>query len=553
MIVKIKRIKWIAIVLVFALLAAACSTKQAANEGQPLQSNSTTESAQGNEKEPVSGGTLTFALATSPDTLDPGASGFAVAHRVIRNIFDSLVYLDTDGTIKPWLAVSWTKSDDGKTYTFKLRDDVKFHDGTPFNAQAVKANFDRVVANGRGQSVSLLGPYESSTVIDEYTIEIKLSRPFEPFLSGLSSAFLGISSPTAIEKYGDQYSKNPVGSGPFKFVKWSENDRVELERNPDYNWGPPSAANKGPAHIDKLVFFIIPEEATRIGGVQSGQVLAAETVPPQLIESLKNSSKIRIEQAITNGTAFSLYFNVQNEPWNDVKVRQAVQQAVDVDAIVQTLYLGTYKRAWSSLTAGILGYDASLENELQYSADKANQLLDELGWKVGADGIREKDGKKLTLRYLEPSPNREKRNDIAVMVQQQLKKIGVQVELNITKDYHTFITSGEYDLFGNSQVKADPDVIYNIFHSKRVYTNGGTNWSRLNDPEIDKLLEQGSSESDPEKRKEIYKQVQQYVVKNAVIIPVYEFPYTVAAVSSVEGLKFDLLGYPLFYDVYLRK
>jgi peptide/nickel transport system substrate-binding protein len=260
-----------------------------------------------------------------------------------------------------------------------------------------------------------------------------------------------------------------------------------------------------------------------------------------------------VDQAATNGTAFSLYFNLRNEPWNDPKARQAVQLAVDVDTIVKTLYLGTYERAWSSFTPGLLGYDATLENRIKPDVAKANQLLDELGWKKGADGIREKDGKKLTLRYLDGSPNREKRNDIAAIVQQQIKQIGINTVLNITKDTNTPLLDGSYDLWGNSQVKADPDVIRNIFRSDKEFSKGGTNWARLADPEIDKLLDQGAAESDLQKRKAIYGQIQQYLIQKAIILPIYVFPYTVAHPKTVEGLKYDLLGYPLFYDVSIRK
>ncbi|MFP3388286.1 ABC transporter substrate-binding protein [Brevibacillus sp. SIMBA_040] len=543
-----KWIKHTALSLITAALLAGCGSNQGQNSNSSAPADQTAASA-GNEQ----GGELTYALATSPDTLDAGASGFAVSHRVFRNIFDSLVFQAKDGTFQPWLASSWTKSEDGKEYTFKLRTDVTFQDGTLFNAAAVKANFEHIFAGGRGQSRSLLGTFSSAEVVDEHTIKIKLSEPFEPLLAGLSSGFLGISSPKAFEQYGDQYGKNPVGSGPFKFVSWTENDQIVLEKNPNYNWGPPGADNKGPSQLDKITFKIIPEEATRIGSVQSGQVLAAETVPPQLITALKNDPNIAVDQSITNGTAFSLYLNTKNEPWNEMKARQAVQLAVDVDTIVQTLYLGTYERAWSALTPGILGYDSSLENKVKPDIAKANQLLDELGWKQGADGIREKDGKKLILRYLDGSPNREKRNDIAAIVQQQLKQIGIQVNLNITKDTNTPITNGEYDIFGNSQVKADPDILRNLFRSDRVFTKGGTNWSNVADPKIDELLDQGAAESDPQKRKEIYAQIQEYMIDRAIILPIYVFPYTVAHSKKVEGLKFDLLGYPLLYDVTIRQ
>lgn len=538
--------KLLAISIAFLLLLSGCANSTSTK-------NSSEET---NGKAAKQGGELTYALATSPDSLDPHRSGLAVAVRAFRTIFDSLVVQAPDNSIKPWLATEWTISDDGKSYTFKLRKDVKFHDGTPFNAEAVKYSFDRIIdpKTKAKNAVALLKPYESSEVIDEYTIKINLATPSTAFLSNLSQAMLGIVSPTAAEKYGDQFVKNPVGTGPYKFVSWTENADIVVEKNNDYHWGPSIVENKEAPYLDKITFKIIPEEATRIGSVQSGQVLAAETVPPQNIVSLKNDPKTQLLQVNTIGLPYTLFFNQRKAPWNDVRARKAVQLAVDVDAIVKTLYLNTYSRAWSPLTPGILGYDESLENSSKLDIEKANKLLDELGYIKGADGIRAKDGKTLTLNYVDGTPNREKRNDIAVIIQQQLKKIGIKVEINITKDIASVVQqNANYDLYGNSQVNSDPNALRAFYHSttpeeeatvKRL--GGGS------DPELDQWLEEGTVELDQEKRIAIYKKVQQKIIDEAWIIPIYVFPYTVAASKTVNGITFDSLGYPLFNDVNLK-
>jgi peptide/nickel transport system substrate-binding protein len=533
-------------VVASALLLSGCAS-----------SNTTKTASEGTTKEeevqPKEGGELTYALATSPDSLDPHRSGLAVAVRAFRTIFDSLVVQGPDNSIQPWLATEWTVSEDAKSYTFKLREDVTFHDGTPFNAEAVKYSFDRIIdpKTQAKNAVALLRPYESSEVIDEYTIKINLATPSSGFLSNLSQAMLGIVSPTAAEKYGDQFVKNPVGTGPYKFVSWTENADIVVEKNEEYHWAPSIVENQESPYLDKITFKIIPEEATRIGSVQSSQVLAAETVPPQNIVSLKSDPNFQLLQVDTIGLPYTLFFNQRKEPWNDVKARKAVQLAVDVDAIVKTLYLDTYSRAWSPLTPGILGYDESLENKNKLDLDQANQILDDLGYVKGADGIREKDGKKLILNYVDGTPNREKRNDIAVIIQQQLKKVGIKVEINITKDIASVVQqNADYDLYGNSQVNSDPNALRAFYHTttpqeealvKRL--GGGS------DPEVDQWLEEGTVELDPEKRIQIYKKVQQKIIDEAWIIPIYVFPYTVAASKSVNGIKFDALGYPLFNDV----
>ncbi|MBB3112490.1 peptide/nickel transport system substrate-binding protein [Paenibacillus phyllosphaerae] len=550
------------VLIALALALSACATNNtanntsnnaAANTGSGAAAAGDTKETAADDTAAAQGGELSYALATSPDSLDPHRSGLAVAVRVIRTIYDSLVVQLPDNSIKPWLATSWTVSEDGKSYTFKLREDVKFHDGTPFNAEAVKYNFDRILdsATKAANAAALLAPYQSSEVIDEYTVKLNLATPSRAFLGNLSQALLGIVSPTAAKKDGDQFGQHPVGTGPYKFVSWQENAEIKVARNESYAWAPEIVKNTGAPYLDGIAFKIVPEEATRIGSVQSGQVLAGETVPPQNIVALKSDPNFQLLSANTVGLPYTLFFNLERAPWNDAKARQAVKYAVDVDAIVKTLYLGTYDRAWSPLTPGTFGYDATLENSVKPDIEKANALLDELGWTKGADGIREKDGKKLTLQYVDATPNREKRNDIAVIIQQQLKAIGIAVNVEITKDVRTVVfTNGAYDLYGNSQVNSDPNALYAFYHT--YDPKGRASLSRLSDPAIDKLLEQGLVEPDDTKRAEIYKEIQHYIVDQAIVLPIYVFPYTVAAAKSVEGIVFDSLGYPLFNDATVK-
>lgn len=563
----------VSLVLVIAvMLLSACDSSGKKNEAGPASgdaggknaanaanaagsSNASSDAGgQNGDTKAASGGELSYALATSPDTLDPARSGLAVSVRVFRTIYDSLVAQLPDNSIKPWLATEWTISPDGKSYTFKLRNDVKFQDGTPFNAEAVKYSFDRILdpATKAANASALLKPYQSSEIIDDYTIKLNLETPSSAFLGNLSQAMLGIVSPTAAKKYGDQFGKNPVGTGPFSFVKWEDNTDIQVKRNPDYAWAPELVENKGAAYLDAIDFKIIPEEATRIGSVQSGQVKAIETVPPQNVVSLKNDAKLQVIQTNTAGLPYTLFFNQTHAPWNELKARQAVQYAVDIDSIVKSLYLGTYERAWSPLAPNTFGYDPALENGIKPDLDKANQLLDELGWTKGSDGIREKDGKKLTLHYVDGSPNREKRNDIAAIIQQQLKKVGIDVQVEITKDTATVVyTNWAYDLYGNSQVNSDPAALNSFYHT--TAEGARPSLSHLADPELDKLLDQGVVETDAAKRKEIYVKVQHAIIDNAAILPVYVFPYTVAAVKELSGLKFDSLGYPLFNDASLAQ
>ncbi|PKG22869.1 ABC transporter substrate-binding protein [Niallia nealsonii] len=503
---------------------------------------------------PEQGGELIYGLATSPDSLDPHTSGMAVSTRVNNSIYENLVYQTTDNKIEPWLATKWEVSKDQKTFTFTLRDDVTFQDGSKLNAEVVKYNFDRIVnpETKAASAYALIENYQSSEVVDDYTITFHFSSPSATFLSNLSQPKLAIVSKQAAQKYGLSLATHPVGSGPFKFVSLDENNEIVLERFEDYKGKAPFAKHDGKAYLDKLVYKIIPEEATRIGSVQSNQINAVETVPPQDVQSIKNSKNLKIFETETAGMPYGLFLNPKNAPWNQLEARQALQETIDVEQIVQTLYLGTYKQAWSVITPTILGYNKDLEGKGKLDIAHANELLEGLGWKKNSDGIRGKDGKELVLRLIDSNVNREKRHDIATIIQQQLKEIGVQLEITTTADYYNITKNGkDYDVIGNSRVAGDPDVLRLFFHSEKLPENGGSNLARLADKEIDKWLEQGELETDTAKRVDLYKKVQEKLIDQAYFIPIYVFPYTVAASNNVEGLAFDSQGYPLFNDVFL--
>ncbi|MGG4471157.1 ABC transporter substrate-binding protein [Paenibacillus alvei] len=508
------------------------------------------------DAEPKEGGELVYGLATAPDSLDPHTSGMAVSTRVNNSIYEKLVYQTENNEIKPWLATSWEVSDDQKSFTFKLRDDVTFHDGSKFNAEVVKYNFDRIVnpETKAASAYALIENYESSEVIDEYTITIHFSEPAATFLSNLSQPKLAIVSKEAAEKYGLSLATNPVGSGPFKFVNLDENNEIVLERFDDYNRKAPYADHEGKAYLNKLTYKIIPEEATRIGSVQSNQLNAVETVPPQDLKSIKANGNLQIYETQTAGMPYGLFVNPENEPWNELEARLALKETIDVDNIVNTLYLGTYKRAWSVITPTILGYDKALENTEKIDIEKANERLESLGWTKNSEGIREKNGNQLVLRLIDSNVNREKRHDIATIIQQQLKEIGVKLEFTTSADYYNITKNGkDYDVIGNSRVAGDPDVLRLFFHSDNLPENGGSSLARLHDSEIDQWLESGELETDAAKRADLYKKVQQKLIGQGYFIPIYVFPYTVATSNEVKGLTFDSQGYPQFNDVFINK
>lgn len=532
-----------------ALLLASCSN---------AASSSNTTANDANLK-PVQGGSAVFAVDSPFLGFDPNITAAAQDARVMRQAFDSLVYLDSDRKLQPWLAKSWKVSDDGRTYTFTLRDDVKFQDGTKFDAAAVCFNLDRIKDPNSGSiyAIGLIGPYQSCKATDATTAVVTLATPYAPFLNQLTSPFMGMNSPTAAKgKKPADYTLKPVGSGPYKIVSYTPNDRVVLERNPDYAWAPGNAKHTGAAYLDKLTFQIIPDATVRIGSVRNRSVQGASGVPEEQVAALKKDATLNFIAQQQSGAPYQLHFNTSRPPFNDPAVRKAARSAMDIDSAVKALYAGVINRAWGPLTPQTIAYDKSVEKSFSYDPAAAASALDAAGWKAGSDGVRVKDGKRLSITYLESSPNREKRQDIATFLQANLKKAGFDVKVNFqqTAPLQSALQNGDYDIMGLSLVAVDPNVLYQMYDPRFIPKPGksGFNFSHTDDPKITDLLLKGQQEQDPEARAQIYAQVQQAIVGDARSVGVYVPTYTLL-LNGLHGIRFDAEGYPIFYDAFVTK
>ncbi|OWJ69179.1 ABC transporter substrate-binding protein [Inquilinus limosus] len=504
---------------------------------------------------PKSGGELVFGLdgaAVVKFVLDPHNSGFAPHNRVFRSIFDSLLVLLPDQSVGPWLATAWEVSPDQTSYTFKLRTDVTFHDGTRFDAAAVKANLDRI-KDPKNALVALpdIGPYAGSEALGDDTVRITLSEPFAPLLRNLTKTTLGIVSPAAVATYGETFGQNPVGTGPFRFAGLTQGTEIRLARNDDYRWAPPTATHPGPAYLDQLTFKNVPEEATRVAALQSGQVHAADGIPPQNIVALQSDAGFRVLQKELLNNNYTLYLNVAKAPWDDEEIRQAVQLSLDIDTIVRVIHLGTQPRAWSPLSPSIFASnDKDLAKSWSHDPGRAAQILDQKGWIPGEGGIRQKDGKRLTISFVDTQGNREKRLDVIQLARRQLAKSGIELTIDSQPagTYTAKLASGDYDLSGASQFAPDPDVL------RRLHLPEGrarSSVSKVDDPEISQWLKAGFREADPDRRAELYRQVQRKLVAKAYAIPVYVLLYTIAASEDVNGLTIDTHGFPEFQGAWL--
>jgi peptide/nickel transport system substrate-binding protein len=482
--------------------------------------------------------------------MDPQTSQLDVSGMVQRVVLDSLVFQEDDGSFSPWLAKSWEVSPDSTTYTFELRDDVTFHDGEPFNAEAVKANFDRIVdpETASAQAASMLGAdfYESTTVIDEYTVEVKFTQPYSPFLQAARTANLGFYSPKVLEESADQLKAGGpginVGTGPFELTDYTPEQEIVYTRNPDYAWGPDGAEA---AKFETLRVEILPEASVRAGVVESGEADLASNIPPNLAKDMPDTLTVDSEEY--PGLPYSLYLNEKYGVFADEKVRQAFARGIDIDSAVEEIFFGQFPRAWSILGSTTPGYDSSLEGSWPFDQDAANALLDEAGWtERDSDGVRMKDGERLSVRWIAWTPVPDDRAALGNAIQSDLAKIGFEVEREVLEPgaYNEQYGPKTFDLTDWGFSGVDADLLRSHLH-----TDGFQNASQVSDPEIDTLLEEGIATSDVDDRVAIYKKLQDWNAEYTAIVPLYSPSLITARGDTISGLEYDLYGRPLFYDV----
>jgi peptide/nickel transport system substrate-binding protein len=497
-------------------------------------------------------GTLTYGMAGGFDTLDVTATTFTRVGRIGLHIIDPLVWSTGPGQYAPGLATSWTVSPDATVYTFKLRQDVKFHDGTPLTAEAVKVTFDRIVdPNTRSQTAfSFIGPYDRSEVVDSSTVRVRFKSPFAAFLDGASSPYLGIISPAAVKKYGEDFGRVVfVGTGPFILQSYRTDAEVRLIRNPNYNWGAPSFNHQGRAYLEGIVFRIVPEDATRMATLDTGETLFVEDVPVTDYQRLKNSRDKVLLEIPQAGSGWSLMMNQMRGPTDDLAVRRAMMYAIDKDGLVKAVWNSVFKAACSPLTPNMFGFDAETCRKVPYNPDQAKRILDEAGWRVGPDGIRVKGNDRLRLEFfLQTTP--QKNIEMATFVQANAKQVGIEVNLNVLArpGYLDAVRQGRHNLQFWWETGTDPGQILRIlFHSENA--GGGTNRNNYKNPEMDRLIAQIDATAEPGKRKELVTRAQQKALDDAVMVYLADPPSLYAQDRSLSGVWVDWGGnYPYFFN-----
>ncbi|MDR6868411.1 peptide/nickel transport system substrate-binding protein [Microbacterium resistens] len=485
--------------------------------------------------------------------MDPQVSQLDISAMVQRSVLDSLVFQKPDGSFAPWLATSWTVNENSTAYTFELRDDVTFHDGTPFDATAVKTNFDRIMdpATASTQAASMLGGpfYQATEVVDPHTVTVRFSQPYAPFLQAASTAQLGFYSPKVLADHADELKAGgpgiTVGTGPYELTGYTPDQEIVYTRNHDYAWAP--EGQKAP-ETETLRVQILPEASVRAGVVSSGEADLVSQLPPNLVSEVKGAATVETREE--PGLPYSLYLNEKYGVFADEKVRQAFSRAIDIDTAVEKIFFGEFPRAWSVLGPTTPGYDSSLEGSWPVDPDLANSLLDQAGWtQRDADGIRMKDGQRLSARWIAWTPVPDDRAALANAIQSDLKAVGFEVVREVLEPgaYNEQYVPKTFDLTDWSFSGVDADLL-----RSHLASDGFQNASQVSDPQIDALLAKGVASTDPAARAAVYGELQQWNAQHIAIVPLY-VPASITAVGErVSGLGFDLYGRPLFFGVSVK-
>jgi len=498
------------------------------------------------------GGRFTTCLFLEPNSLDPAAATYIPGIAVLKNVVETLIELDQEGKAHPRLATSWQVASDGKEWTFKLREGLTFHDGTPLNAEAVKFSYDRILnPDTHSQTgMSEIGPYDSSQILDSKTVKLIFKEPYAPFFNNLTDVVLGIVSPAAVKKYGPDFGQNPVGTGPYVYKEWVKGDHITLVRNDKYVNSSALVSHKGLPYFDSLVFRIISEDQTRLNALRSGEADFIYRIPAISVEGVQSDPRFRVFKNMYAGDPVMFLINRQRFPTDDLAVAKAMQFAVNKEVASRIMTAGISPAAWGPLKPVVWGYTAEVEKLYKYDPPRARELLEGAGWKMGPNGVRMKDGQACRLvcaTYSDPV-----RVSMVTAIQGMLKSVGMDLEIQTMSlpASEDLARQGKSNMTYMEWRGIDPDILTVHFHSKNI---GGWNMGHFKNAEVDRLLDEGRVTSDAKRRLELYHKAQMTIMEQAATLPLYNLIQIDGAKATLEGVRYDVYHYyPEWYDAHLR-
>lgn len=496
-------------------------------------------------KGPAVGGTLIMAFQGAVDTLDftKAIGGLTV----LQWVNSSLVATDPSGKIVPYLAKSWTVSPDGLIYEFKLRDDVKFHDGSKLTADDYVYTIKRILDPATKSYCANFTYQGTKTVeaVDATTIKLTLAAPNFYYINNLANPCSAPLSKAYAESAGDKLAKAPIGVGPFKFKEWQAGVKVILERNPDFVWGP-TYTHGGPAYIQTVEYRNVADAATQLAAIEANQVQWAgiDNLDAARIKGLGTHNVL---QVVLGGSVNTLLMNNKKPPLDDIRVRKAINMAIDRQVLIKVVAGGAGTPMLGAVTANTAGYCADAD-KLGYSFDaaKAKALMQEAGFTYGSDGMASKDGKPLVMKM----PFFSFREKLSTLVQEQLKAIGIKVELAPGEQSQIVgdLGKGNFDLFAGGLNFNDGSVLNFMFNSAMAATM--MNGSKYTDPDLDKVLATMMTTTDAAVNAKAACDAQKSVVEKAVNAPLYGDTMSAAVSNKVSGIRWPNPSLIELFDAY---
>ncbi|MEF9675982.1 TIGR04028 family ABC transporter substrate-binding protein [Pectobacterium aroidearum] len=521
-------------------------------------------SAQAANDTPKIGGTLIYLEQQAHTNLYTPAGGFYPNGGILNQITDKLTYQNPETLeIEPWVAESWTVNVDNTEYTFKIRPGISFSDGTPLDANAVAKNFDTYGLGNTAlnQPVSeVINNYLRSEVIDPLTVKFYFKKPSPGFLQGTSAIGSGLVSLSTLDRNFNQLgnAKNIIGSGPFVVSSEKLGRELKLTARKDYNWAPVKSKHQGRAYLDGITYLVTPEDSVRIGALVSGQADFIRQIQAY-DEKRVQSQNFNLYAPPTRGVNNSVVFRPDNPLVADIRVRKALLHATNTKEIINTLFSDNYPQATSPLAKTAAGY-VDLSSKLTFDPTQANKLLDEAGWKTGSQGLRQKDGKTLELTAYESLPQPQNKETLQ-LVSQQWAKVGVK--LNVLAGDAGSKTVDSLDPLKTGVApamvgRADPDVLKSQYYPtvRNVLLQKGGSSDKVKDfvdPHLNTLLDGIAAETDRSKRLALVGEVQNYLIDQAYVIPIFEEPQVFAGAPTTKGIAFEAVGRPSFYNTWLDK
>lgn len=514
------------------------------------------------EQDDFRGSQITYGLTLLASDFDPHSGSASEIGIPLYSVYDTLIYRDPN-TLEfvAGLAERWEVSPNGLIYTFYLRQDVIFHDNTPFNADAVGVTFDRILNNPTGKAYALLGgtgttgqlffaTYAIPKDENNYTFQIFLNEPYAPLLDALSQPYFGIASPTALANTPNKtYQFHQVGTGPYKMIEFIPGDRILLERNPDYRWGPEFYQKEMANAVDRIEFRFLVDSSTRRLALEGDEVAIVGEVPPDDAQILLSErGEFKVERQTIPGQPLQFYFNTQRFPTDNQLFRQALLYITDRGDIVDRVFFRTFSPiAYGPLSAGTLYYDAGMADFYPHDPTTARQLFNAIGIQdTDGDGILENNGEPIVLKIVIAGwgflP------DVATLIQSQWRSIGIDVEIEQVPNFPALLEAaalGDYHLIALNDFGTDPSLINRYYLS-----DGDRNWIGYQDLDLDLWLRQAVTISDAEQRRQLYSLIQRRIMDQALILPIRDYVNLVGYRDELSGLRFSPQGWwPLLHDL----